>query len=138
MKPHKIWANLGVENIERTQQFYTKLGFHLNGSSSNELVSFFFSNDNFIIHFFKKEKLETSLEGKMSDLNQGNEVMFSFSVESKQEFDLWIAEIKEAGGKIHFDSNGDRKKYYDHNGFWVCVFSDPDNHKFNLLYNANR
>ncbi len=137
MEPHKIWANLGVESIERTQKFYSKLGFQLNGSPSKELVSFFFSNDDFIIHFFEKEKLKSSLEGEMSDLSQGNEIMFSLSVENKQEFDQWVTEIKEAGGKVHFDSNKDKKKYYDDNGFYVCVFSDPDNHKFNLLYNAN-
>lgn len=136
MKPRKIWANLGVENTERTQAFYLKLGFELNGSPTKELVSFFFSDDDFIIHFFEKEKLRTSLEGEIADLSQGNEIMFSLSAESKDEFDQWILDIKEAGGKIHFDSNKDRKKFYDENGYYVCVFADPDGHKFNLLYSA--
>jgi len=138
MRPHKIWANLGVKNIERTKAFYLALGFRLNGKPTEDLVSFFFSNDDFIIHFFEKEKLISSLEGALTDGGQGNEVMFSLSAQSKKEFDQWIVEIKKAGGKIHFDSNTDRKKYYDDNGFYVCVFSDPDNHKFNLLFNANK
>lgn len=137
MKPRKIWANLAVENIERTQQFYQALGFELNGSPANNLVSFFFSDDKFIIHFFEKEQLKESLEGNLSDLNQGNEIMFSLSVNSKEEFDQWIEEIEKAGGTILFDSNKDRKKFYDENGYFVCVFSDPDGHKFNLLYSAN-
>ncbi|WP_236974608.1 VOC family protein [Membranihabitans maritimus] len=137
MKPRKIWANLAIENIERTQQFYQALGFELNGSPANNLVSFFFSDDKFIIHFFEKEQLKESLEGNLSDLNQGNEIMFSLSVNSKEEFDQWIEEIEKAGGTILFDSNKDRKKFYDENGYFVCVFSDPDGHKFNLLYSAN-
>ncbi|WP_194766482.1 VOC family protein [Tamlana sp. I1] len=135
MNTKQIWANLGVENIERTKIFYQSLGFQLNGSPSNELVSFFFGPDNFVIHFFKKEKLESSLEGKTSDLSKGNEVMFSLSVENKEEYNHWVTEIKNAGGKILFDSNKDRKAFYDNNGFYVCVFTDPDGHKFNLLYN---
>ncbi|WP_067151448.1 VOC family protein [Pseudotamlana agarivorans] len=137
MKTKQIWANLGVENIEKTTEFYKSLGFQLNGSPSEDLVSFFFGSDNFVIHFFKKEKLEESLEGKTADLNQGNEVMFSMAAESKEEYNHWIAEINKAGGKILFDSNTDRKEFYDKNDFYVCVFTDPDGHKFNLLYNEN-
>ena len=137
MQPKSIWANLGVENIERTQDFYLSLGFKLNGKPSDDLVSFLFGDDKFVIHFFKKEKLKTSLEGDISDLKQGNEVMFSLSTESKDNFDNWITEIKNAGGTILFDSNNDRKEFYDKNGFYVCVFADLYGHKYNLLYNEN-
>lgn len=137
MKPKNIWANLGVENIERTKDFYLSLGLKLNGNPAEDLVSFLFGDDDFVIHFFEQEKLKTSLEGELSNLRQGNEVMFSLSVESKDEFDSWISEIKQAGGNILFDSNKNRKKFYDKNGFYVCVFTDPDGHKFNLLYNEN-
>lgn len=137
MKPGKIWANFGVENIERTKEFYQKLGFKLNDNPTKDLVSFLFSDEDFIIHFFEKERLKTSLEGEIADLSKGNEIIFSLSAKTKNEFDSWISEIKEAGGKIIFDSNKDRKKFYDENGYYVCVFADPDGHKFNLLYTDN-
>lgn len=137
MQTKQIWANLGVENIERTKTFYQSLGFQLNGSPSEDLVSFFFGPDNFVIHFFKKEKLESSLEGKSADLSKGNEVMFSMAAESKEEYNHWVTEINKSGGEILFDSNKDRKAFYDDNGFYVCVFTDPDGHKFNLLHNEN-
>ena len=63
--------------------------------------------------------------------------MFTLSAESKDEFDRWIEEIKKAGGTIIFDSNKDKKEFYDENGYYVCVFADPDGHKFNLFYNDN-
>ncbi|WP_276167355.1 VOC family protein [Zobellia alginiliquefaciens] len=137
MKTKQIWANLGVENIERTKTFYQSLDFELNGSPSEDLVSFLFGPDNFVIHFFKKEKLESSLEGKTADLSNGNEVMFSMAAGSKNEYDTWVTEIKKAGGEILFDSNKNRKAFYDDNGFYVCVFTDLDGHKFNLLYNEH-
>lgn len=137
MKTKQIWANLGVENLGRTKSFYESLGFLLNGSPSEDLVSFFFGPDNFVIHFFKKETLESSLEGKTADLKNGNEIMFSLTVETKKAYDECVTDIKKAGGRILFDSNVDKKEFYDNNGFVVCVFSDPDGHKFNLLYNAN-
>lgn len=138
MKTKMIWANFGVDDVERTRKFYQKLGFQLNGQPNDELVSFFFSDSNFVIHFFKKEKLKESIEGELSDLRKGNEIMFSLSADTKMEYDKWVELIKKAGGKIHFDSNIDRKEIYDENGFFVCVFADPDGHKFNLLFNENK
>lgn len=137
MKPKRIWANLGVEDIKRTQEFYQSLGFKRNGNPTEDLVSFFFSDDNFIIHFFEKEKLKSALEGEVANLRQGNEIIFTLQAESKEDFDTWITEIKEVGGTIFFDSNKDRRKFYDENGYYVCVFADPDGHKFNLFYNEN-
>ncbi len=137
MKPKKIWANLGVKDIERTQEFYLTLGFKLNGNPTDDLVSFFFGAEEFVIHFFEKEKLKASLEGEISDTGEGNEIIFTLSAESKDEFDSWVMEIKNAGGRIFFDSNKDRKEFYDENQYYVCVFADPDGHKFNLFYNEN-
>ena len=134
MKPKRIWANLGVENIERTQDFYLGLGFKLNGIPARDIVSFLFGENDFVINFFENEKLKSNLEGELSDLRQGNEVIFTLSAESKEEFDQWISEIKLAEGTIFFNSNKDDKEFYRENEYHVCVFADPDGHKFNLFY----
>ena len=70
MKPEKIWANLAVNDIQRTRSFYLKLGFRLNGSPTKELVSFLVGDADFVIHFFEKERFKSSLEGEISDLKQ--------------------------------------------------------------------
>src|SRR5690606_3655328 len=90
MKTKMIWANFGVEDVERTRKFYQDLGFELNGQPNEELVSFLFSEKNFVIHFFKKEKLKESLEGELSDLSKGNEIMFSLPGETKTQYDNWV------------------------------------------------
>lgn len=56
MKTKEIWANLTVEDLERTTKFYTELGFKSNGASE-ELTSFFVGKNDFVIHFFLKEVL---------------------------------------------------------------------------------
>ncbi|SFS55749.1 hypothetical protein SAMN04487906_0859 [Zhouia amylolytica] len=137
MKPKNIWANFGVASTERTQAFYSSLGFKQNGYATKELVSFLFGENEFVIHFFHRDQLSNSIEGAIADLNEGNEIMFTLSVETMDEFITWIDEVKNTGGKIFFNSLKDRKKFYDENGYYVCVFADPDGHKFNLFYNAN-
>lgn len=127
MKTRKIWANLGVENLERTTKFYTQLGFKPNGASK-ELTSFMVGDDNFIIHFFLKEILKSNTTIELTDPKSANEIIFTLSAESKEEVDNWQEEVKNAGGTIITEAEEFGEGYY---GF---VFSDPDGHKFNVFY----
>jgi len=127
MKTKKIWANLSVEDLERTTKFYTELGFNPNGSSK-ELTSFIVGEDDFIIHFFLKDILKSSIKGEIADLKYGNEIIFTLSAESKEAVDNWENQVKKAGGTIISNAEEFGKGYY---GF---VFSDPDGHKFNVFY----
>lgn len=128
MKTKKIWANLGVENLDRTTKFYTDLGFTPNGHNTNEeLRSFIFGDDNFIIHFFIKERFKWAVNDEMADLKLGNEIIFSLSAESKEEVDQWLSDVKNAGGGIFAEPQSYAKGYF-------FGFSDPDGHKFNVLY----
>ncbi|KQS92887.1 VOC family protein [Chryseobacterium sp. Leaf394] len=130
MKFKQIWANFAVENIERTEKFYRHLGLESNGSPSEsgpEMTSFKFGESDFVIHFFKKDQLEFAMNGKVADSENGNEIIFSISAESEDEVNLWAEKVIEAGGKIHKEA----KRQVD--GYYYCVFADPDGHKFNVL-----
>jgi len=127
MKPKKIWANLGVSDLERTSKFYAGLGFKSNGASG-DLTSFFMSEDDFIIHFFLKVVLKTNTNLNLVDPEKENEIIFTLSAETKEEVDQWAKEIEPAGGKLISKPEAFGEGYY---GF---VFADPDGHKFNVFY----
>lgn len=127
MKPKKIWANYAVSDLERTTKFYTKLGFKPNGASK-ELTSFLVGEDDFVIHFFLKDILKSSIKGEIADLKNGNEIVFTLSAQSIEEVDIWEKEIERAGGKTISKPEEFGKGYY---GF---VFADPDGHRFNVFY----
>ena len=126
MKSNMIWANFGVKDLERTTQFYTSLGFKSNGKS-DDLTSFFFGENNFIIHFFKKEILSRNLDLEISDSEQSNEIIFTISAATKEEVNEWAEKIKNSEGKLISSP----EEFGDHNyGF---IFADPDGHKFNIF-----
>jgi hypothetical protein len=127
MNTKKIWANVTVEDLDRTTKFYTELGFKSNGSSK-DLTSFFFGNDDFIIHFFLKDVLKSNVKGEVADLKYGNEIVFTLSADSKEEVNAWQQEVIKAGGSIISPAEEFGQGYY---GF---VFTDPDSHKFNVFY----
>lgn len=130
MKPKMIWANLAVTDLERTQKFYTELGFKPNNPhSSNELVSFFMAGNELIVHFFLKNVIENNLKNmKFADPQSSNEIIFTLSAESKNQVDEWAEEVKNAGGTLVSEPESFGENYY---GF---VFADPDGHKFNVFF----
>ena len=130
MKPKKIWSNLGVTDLRRTSEFYNALGFKPNGKHSvtKELTSFLIGDDDFVMHFFLKDILETNMKVKIADTKNAIEVMFTLSAESKEQVDEWANEVERAGGKIISKPEEFGEGYY---GF---VFSDPDGHTFNVFY----
>jgi predicted lactoylglutathione lyase len=127
MKSKKIWANFSVQDLKRTTIFYKQLGFKHNGAS-DQLTSFFFGEENFIIHFFLKDVLEPAMKGQIIDSKAGNEIIFTLSADSKEEVNSWEKEIREAGGTIVSKPEEFGEGYY---GF---VFADPDGHKFNVFH----
>lgn len=127
MTPKRIWSNLAVSNLERTTKFYSRLGFKSNGST-NELTSFLVGENNFVIHFFLSEVLQSNIGGELIDPQKGNEVIFTLSAASKEEVDSWANEIEPAGGNMISNPEEFGEGYY---GF---VFADPDGHKFNVFY----
>ena len=127
MNPKKIWANYGVADLDRTTKFYTELGFKSNGAS-NELTSFMVGDDDFVIHFFLKDILQSNVNINVADTKNGNEIIFTLSAETREEVDAWAEEVEKAGGKIISAPEEFGKGYY---GF---VFSDPDGHTFNVFY----
>ncbi|UKB77375.1 VOC family protein [Chryseobacterium sp. MEBOG07] len=130
MKPTMIWSNLAVANLERTHKFYTELGFKPNGPhTSDQLVSFFFGEKDFIIHFFLKQIIESNLKQiQFCDTEKANEIVFTLSADTKDQVDAWAQEVEKAGGKIISEPESFGDNYY---GF---VFADPDGHKFNVFY----
>lgn len=127
MNPKMIWSNLAVSDLDRTTKFYTELGFKPNGRS-NELTSFLIGKNDFVMHFFLKDILKTSIKGEITDSQISNEVIFTLSAESKDQADDWAKEVESAGGKIISEPEEFGKGYY---GF---IFADPDGHKFNVFY----
>ena len=126
MKARKIWANVSVKSARLTSEFYTQLGFRANKPNSDpKLASFFFGDNEFVIHFFEQNSQID--EYLTSDSKNGNEIIFTLSAETEQEVKEWEDKVQTAGGNIVHELGRDKTGHY---GF---AFADPDGHKFNVL-----
>ncbi|HEX2684168.1 MAG TPA: VOC family protein [Ferruginibacter sp.] len=125
MNVKRIWANYSVKDAERTNQFYTELGFMPNQTNNfPKLASFVFGDDDFVIHFFETG---SQIDEFLTPGTNSNEVIFTLSADTKLEVKEWAEKVKNAGGNILKEVGRDDT---DHYGF---AFADPDGHKFNVL-----
>lgn len=127
MKPNMIWANFSVQDVNRTHEFYTALGFAPNGTRNNPtLASYKFGSDGFVIHFFER--------GSQIDkyiTNNTQEIIFTLSAGTEEEVQEYAAIVKKAGGSIFQEAGRDEQGYYG------LGFADPDGHRFNVLLMDN-
>lgn len=130
---NQIWANLPVQDTERTRKFYTDLGFRLNKERDNgdQLASFKVGEDDLVIHFFQEVMFKRASGGEAADLNQGNELLITISAKSREEVDEWASKVKGAGGTL-FSEPAEIQ-----GGWYGCGFADPDGHKWNVFYSGN-
>lgn len=132
MNPKLIWANYSVKSATRTHEFYSKLGFVSNtppNSTDLKLASFFFGENNFVIHFF--EENSGQIDKYIQAGSESDGIIFTLSADTEQEVQEFERLVKEAGGKIIQPLIRDENNYY---GF---AFTDPDGHKFNVLLMDN-
>ena len=124
----EIWANMPVKDVERTRDFFKQLGFKVNGSHENpEIASFIFSDDHFVIHFFRQDIFEQSAGNTVFETSKGSEIMFTIGAESQVAVDSFKELVIKAGGKVVTEPTKIPEGYN-------FVFADPDAHRWNVFY----
>lgn len=127
----EIWANLPVDNISKSVEFFTKMGFEKNDKFpfTDTMASFFIgAKSRFVMMLFRNDVLEGFCGNKISDTSKGTEVLFSIDAESPAEVDEMLQKAEDAGGKIY--AKGGEKDGWMYGGGFI----DLDGHRWNLLH----
>ncbi|MES2933874.1 MAG: VOC family protein, partial [Pseudomonadota bacterium] len=98
----KLWLNLPVKDPIISRAFYEKVGFKLNQDYGNgpDSASFFVGESKIVLMLFNESSFAGFVNGKVADLSNGNEVLFSLSADSKAEVDEMVQVVKQAGGTL--------------------------------------
>jgi hypothetical protein len=122
-----IFVNLAVRDLERSKEFFTKLGFELNPKFTDdkaacmvvsEQASVMLLTEPFFRGFTKKEPCDTSTH---------TEGLFALSCESRAEVDQLVKTAIAAGGKPAMDP-------MDHGFMYGWSFYDPDDHHWEVMW----
>src|SRR5215217_1704939 len=125
----EIWINLPVENVDKSKEFFTKIGFAPNEKyTAPGMACFSVGEKNMNVLFIAEESFEGFTKSEISDTKAGAEVLISFDAESRDEVDEMARRIFEAGGTIFSEPAEMQGWMY---GF---AFADLDGHRWNQLF----
>jgi predicted lactoylglutathione lyase len=126
----EIWINLPVKDVNKSKDFFTKLGFHLNAQHGNtdHSACFLIGQNKTVMMLFDETTFKSFTNASISNADQSAELLLSIDAESKDEVDDMARKAVEAGGKSSHQP-GEMKGW-----MYGCLFSDVDGHRWNVLY----
>jgi predicted lactoylglutathione lyase len=129
----ELWMNLPVKDINRSKDFFTKIGFGIkDGPGSTDIsVAISVSEKNTIVMLFQEDVFKNFAQNGLVDTSKSTEVLFSFGAESREEVDEVAKKVTAAGGHV-FAPPAEIQGW-----MYGCAFSDPDGHRWNALYMDN-
>lgn len=129
-KTKDFWLTLPVKNVQKSREFFTKLGFSFSkqfGNSAN-CAGLLVGKKKVVVMLFDEPSFKEFINNKIANTKQVTEVILSISAESKEEVDNIVKLAVSLGGKS-------KHKPHKMTGWmYGCGFTDLDGHTWNPLY----
>lgn len=125
-----FWINLPVKDINKSKEFFTKLGFRFNEGQGNgpNSACMLLGDSNVVCMLFDEPSFTQFISSDTGIARNATEVLLSIDAQSKEEVDEMVEKAITAGGS----SNHIPKEM---TGFmYGCVFADLDGHRWNVLH----
>jgi predicted lactoylglutathione lyase len=126
----KIFVNLPVKNLDRSVEFFTKLGFSFNAQFTDETATCMVVSEDIFVMLLTEAKFKEFTPNAICDATKSTEVLVCLSSESREEVDKMIRNAVAAGGTTYNEAK-DYGFMYGH-GFqdldghiWETMFMEP-------------
>ncbi|MGC5743480.1 VOC family protein [Chryseobacterium sp. NFX27] len=127
MKANQIYVNLPVKDVQKTKEFWTRLGFAINEQfSDDKAVCVVMKEDNIYIMFLTEEYFQTFSERPVPK-GDTTQVLVAIALNSREEVDQVVNTALENGASQHEEPQDYGWMYQ--NSFW-----DLDGHGWNITF----
>ena len=126
----QFWLNLPVKNVNKSREFFTSIGFKFNDGFGNgpNMACMLMGEKNVVVMLCDEPTFKGYTNTDIASTKSATEVLLSIDAESKEEVDELVNKVIAAGGTS-------THKPYEMTGYmYGCVFTDPDGHRWNILY----
>ena len=126
----EIWLNLPVKDVQRSKAFFEAIGFIFNEprSTGNDMACMYAGEKKFVVMLIREAMFAGFSKNNLTDTSQSSEILISYDAESREEVDAIAKKVVTAGGTM-FGEPGESQGW-----MYGCGFSDPDGHRWNVLY----
>lgn len=123
----KIFVNLPVQKLDRSIDFFTKLGFTFNPEFTDETATCMIVSEDIFVMLLTHDKFQTFTPKAICDATKSTEVLVCLSTESRKEVDEMVSKAQAAGGTTYNEPQ-------DHGFMYAHGFQDLDGHIWELIY----
>jgi len=123
-----IFVNLAVKNLDKTKEFFSKLGYTFNQQFSDEKAACMVISETIYAMLISEAYFKTFIPNKeISDTSKSKEVLLALSADSRQQVDELADKAIAAGGKNFRDPD-------DHEFMYSRSFEDLDGHVWEVFW----
>src|ERR671914_2324233 len=123
----KIFVNLPVSNLNKSVEFFTKLGFRFNQQFTDETATCMIVSEDIFVMLLTEAKFKTFTPKEICDATKSTEVLVCLSLESREKVDEMVRKAVAAGGTTYSEPK-------DYGFMWQHGFQDLDGHIWELIY----
>jgi predicted lactoylglutathione lyase len=123
----KIFVNLPVKDLNRSVEFFKKLGFTFNQKFTDDTATCMIISDNIFAMLLKEERFKDFTKKQIADASKTTEALLALDAESKEQVDELVKKAVDAGGSIYMEPQ-------DYGWMYSHSFADPDGHQWELFY----
>lgn len=122
-----IYVNLPVQDLQRSREFWSKLGFGFNDQfSDDKAICLVLQEDRIYSMLILPSYFQTFTNRPVADASH-TQVLIALEVESKERVDEMVQAALNNGATRYRDSADHGWMYYD-------SFADPDGHQWEVMY----
>jgi predicted lactoylglutathione lyase len=126
----KIFVNLPVKDLNKTIEFFTKLGFTFNPQFTDENATCMIVGEDIFVMLLVEGFFKTFTKKEICDATKDTEVIVALSAESREKVDQMISRVIEAGGRESRESQ-------DHGWMYGRSFEDINGHMWEIIHMNN-
>ncbi|MBB3069555.1 hypothetical protein FHS14_002545 [Paenibacillus baekrokdamisoli] len=119
--------NLPVKDLNKSIDFFTKVGFEFNPQFTDESTTCMIVGENIYVMLLVENRFKTFVKKEIADTTTTTEVIVALSASSKEEVDEIVNKALAAGGKPFNDP-------IDHGFMYGWSFEDIDGHLWEFIY----
>lgn len=123
----KIFVNIAIGDMQKSQAFFKQLGFTFNPQFTNDQGACMVVGDNIYVMLLVKPFFQGFTGKPIADATQSTEVLIALSCESRAEVDDLVARATAAGGTAP-------RAPQDHGFMYSHGFDDLDGHIWEVFH----
>jgi uncharacterized protein len=123
----KIFVNLPAKDLNKTIEFFTKLGFKFNPQFTDENATCMIVGEDIFVMLLVEKFFKTFTKKEICDTSKNIEVIVALSVEGREKVDQMINKAIEAGGT-------ESREPQDHGWMYGRSFEDINGHIWEIIY----